>query len=597
MNDIPVIPQFLEAAGTVGTPFEFTITATNSPMSFDATGLPLGLSVDTFTGAISGTPQEDGVFDVVLEATNADGTGTTTLRLQIEPAPLVGLPVITSPLTATARQGVWFSYTITATGDPPIIFEATEMPAGLSINETTGVISGVPVSDPGLWHIPISATNAVGTATATLALTLQPALPPAPIPEITSPDTATGTVGLPFTYVITARNAPTQFYATGLPDGLAINTHTGSILGTPREQGTYHVQLEARNAGGTGTMMLVLVISPTPDERPCPPPPHVKSTSGPDVPGILCYIPDGCCGPLPCQIDEFAFICQIRSLLPEGDPYNNTARPIAEVPPQYGAVTVGCARVGCEQMVLGSCCEMEVIPCEVDPVAPQLAVVDTFGAAAYKVVLALCEMLLELDPCTTKRLIRQWATRMGIKHPDPCGSGWSDRILIFLICFITQLRYNQTAVNWEYLTSIASRMGADIKLRYAGAFNETANSDAPLPGWWSLARDAQHCPPRDPCPPDPEAQLGGAYEQAKGGQAMGEVACAPPNENSPLSLNVIVCPSDIIIPENCNLPTPPAYHLPHDREMYEAFWWLLPQILPRGPLYCIYECCPADCIA
>jgi hypothetical protein len=65
-----------------------------------------------------------------------------------------------------------------------------------------------------------------------------------------------------------------------------------------------------------------------------------------------------------------------------------------------------------------------------------------------------------------------------------------------------------------------------------------------------------------------------------------------------LSLNVIICPSDIIIPENCNLPAPfnTEQHLPFDREMYEGFWWLLPQMLPRGPLWCVYECCPGDCI-
>jgi hypothetical protein len=469
------------------------------------------------------------------------------------------------------------------------------MPVGLSVDNATGVISGTPTSDPGIFNATLSATNEFGVVSDTLRITLQAAQPPAPVPIITSEDTAAGIVGNPFVYVITARNYPLGFYATGLPSGLAVNTVTGTISGHPTEQGTFHVQLSASNNAGTGTMTLVLVVAPTPEERPCPPPPHTKSMSGPDVPEILCYVPDGCCGPLPCDIGEDDFICQVRSLLPEGEPYNNTAPTMPAVPPQYGAITVGCAKVGCEQLVLGGCCGQEVIPCEVDPAAPQLAVVDAFGAAAYAVVQALCRMLLELDPCTARVLIREWARRMGITHPDPCGAGWSDRILVFLICFITQLRNNPVAVNWEFLTYVASRMSASIVMRYAGDMNYVANSAAPLAGWWTMARDAPKCPPIEPCPPDPDAGVGGAYDRARGGRMLDPVACAPPNENSPLSLNIVICPSDIVIPDNCNLPTVRS-PLPFDREMYEAFWWLLPQLLPRGPLYCLFECCPADCI-
>ena len=38
------------ASGTVGTAFAYQITATNSPTSYGATGLPAGLSVNTSTG-------------------------------------------------------------------------------------------------------------------------------------------------------------------------------------------------------------------------------------------------------------------------------------------------------------------------------------------------------------------------------------------------------------------------------------------------------------------------------------------------------------------------------------------------------------------
>ena len=601
-SDPPVI--FTRLKGDVDHPFLYTITATGDPTQFTALDpLPDGLTLDSATGVIFGTPTETGTFQVRIRASNAIGDSVCDALLEIVIAgPPIPIPEIISPLAVETWQGEPFQYLIEATNEP-FEFNAIDLPAGLSVDTETGLITGTPMSDPGVFQVKLSATNDLGTGTATLLLTVREARPPAPWPVITSPDTASGTVGLPFTYIITARNGPISFYASGLPNGLAINTLTGSILGTPREMGTFHVTLSASNANGTGTMILILSIAPAPAERPCPPPPPRKNLSGPDVPGIFCRPPDGCCGLDMCTLSLEDFICQIRSLLPEGEIFNNTRRAIGDPPKNVGTITVGCAKVGCEQLIFGGCCDDQVF-CDDDPIAPQLAVVDSFAAVVFQVIQALCAMLPELDACTADgKFVNKWATRMGItrrtKDYDPCGPEFSDRILAFLICFILQLRYNrQRAVNWEYLTMIANRMGADIKMRYAGDLNGTANTDEPyLSGWWTMARDQPVCPPRMPCPPDPQADLGSGFDQVRGGQALDPVACAPPNENSPLSLNIIVCPSDIIVPENCNLPLAMQQSpLPHDPELYDAFWWLLPKILPAGPLYCIYECCEADCI-
>lgn len=74
-------------SGTYGSAFSYSITATNTPTSYGASGLPTGLSLNSSTGAITGTPTQSGTFTVNLSATNAGGTGTGTLTLTITGGP------------------------------------------------------------------------------------------------------------------------------------------------------------------------------------------------------------------------------------------------------------------------------------------------------------------------------------------------------------------------------------------------------------------------------------------------------------------------------------------------------------------------------
>jgi len=96
------------------------------------------------------------------------------------PTPAGPAPAITSPLTLTAVAGAPVSYQIAASNSPTS-FAATGLPAGLSVNATTGVISGTVAAATTATAV-ISATNANGTGTANLAITISATPPPPPGP-------------------------------------------------------------------------------------------------------------------------------------------------------------------------------------------------------------------------------------------------------------------------------------------------------------------------------------------------------------------------------------------------------------------------------
>lgn len=83
VSSAPVITSATSATGNVNKSFSYQIIATNSPTTYSATGLPAGLSLNTNTGLISGTPATATTTNVTIGAANAVGTGTATLTITI----------------------------------------------------------------------------------------------------------------------------------------------------------------------------------------------------------------------------------------------------------------------------------------------------------------------------------------------------------------------------------------------------------------------------------------------------------------------------------------------------------------------------------
>lgn len=79
----PQISSALEALAFVGGPAVYQITASANPTSFGAVNLPPGLTVNTSSGQIAGTPTQPGTWQVVLTATNATGSGSAILKFEV----------------------------------------------------------------------------------------------------------------------------------------------------------------------------------------------------------------------------------------------------------------------------------------------------------------------------------------------------------------------------------------------------------------------------------------------------------------------------------------------------------------------------------
>lgn len=201
-------------------------------------------------GQYSAGPGYDKVTGIGSPLTNALLTSIVTMIAGPQ-------PVITSPSAASGNVGSTFTYQIVAT-NLPTSYSALGLPAGLSVNPTTGLIFGMP-SAQGVSGITIKAVNPSGTGTLALTLTVGGPLPP---PTITSPSTATATVGQLFIYQITGTNSPTAFNATVLPASIYVNPSTGQVYGYPVYPGVFNVTMSASDYGGTNSAPLTLTVKP-----------------------------------------------------------------------------------------------------------------------------------------------------------------------------------------------------------------------------------------------------------------------------------------------------------------------------------------------
>ena len=145
-NLAPVISRPANQSGTIGDPVSLAVVATDpdgNALTFTATGLPAGLTINATSGRITGTLTTAGSHSVTVRASDGRLDASATFSWQVL-APVNEPPQILNPGQRTHYVGESASLAMSAS-DPegrPLSWSATDLPPGLSINASTGVISG-----------------------------------------------------------------------------------------------------------------------------------------------------------------------------------------------------------------------------------------------------------------------------------------------------------------------------------------------------------------------------------------------------------------------------------------------------------------------
>jgi len=205
----------------------------------------LGL-ITTNSGVVSG-----------LESTfTADFTGTSTDKV-----------AIFSPGTQDTAVGgsVYLQVQGEDTAAGSLSYAASGLPAGLSINSTTGVISGT-ATTAGTSTVTLTGTDSTGPAgSASFTWTVGSAA--GNTVTVTNPGSQAGTAGTAASLQVTASDSASgqtlTYSATGLPAGLSISSATGLISGTPSTAADYTVTVTATDTtGATGSASFTWDIAP-----------------------------------------------------------------------------------------------------------------------------------------------------------------------------------------------------------------------------------------------------------------------------------------------------------------------------------------------
>jgi hypothetical protein len=246
-DDLYVTPSWTDnilAAFTYNTAYSDQVVATGTPTYTISSGtLPTGLSLNSSTGAVTGTPTYYGAYSFIIQAANETGSVTQSFSGAIDRT-----PSWTDNTLANINYNIAYSDSVAAIGYPTITYSISSgaLPTGISLNSSTGAVTGTSTQS-GSYSFTIRAENTAGNVTQSFSGTIQ-------TPPSWSDETlGIITQGVVYSDGISATGTATivySVYSGSLSTGLSLNTSTGAITGTTSSTGSYSFTIRATNTWG-----------------------------------------------------------------------------------------------------------------------------------------------------------------------------------------------------------------------------------------------------------------------------------------------------------------------------------------------------------
>ncbi|MEJ7301275.1 putative Ig domain-containing protein, partial [Staphylococcus caprae] len=246
-----------------------TIEATDNSgqaVTNKVSGLPAGVSFDSETNTISGTPTKVGSYPIVVTTTDASGNETIT-KFTIQVIDTIK-PVVASIADQTKEVNTPIdSITIEATDNSGQVVtnKVNNLPEGVTFDSETNTISGTPTK-VGSYPITVTTTDASGNKTTT-NFTIQ--VVDTIKPTVTAINNQTKEVNTPIDSItINASDNSGQAVTnkvSGLPEGVTFDSETNTISGTPTKVGSYPITVTTTDAEGniTTTSFTIKVVDTT----------------------------------------------------------------------------------------------------------------------------------------------------------------------------------------------------------------------------------------------------------------------------------------------------------------------------------------------
>ena len=254
--------------GDSGISVTVSAAAVSGTLSYFASNLPAGLSINSSTGVITGAldPGTAGVYTVVVGASNGSYADSQSFTWTVNPKITVDAITDQSNLESD-------TVSLAVTASEPgatLTYSETGLPSGLSINSSTGAITGtVATGDAanGPYTVDVTVTDGTYSTDVEFGWTIMHGSNTAPV--LTNPGTQVNVVSDSVNLALSASDADGDsltYSAVNLPDGLNMDPFAGTIFGTVAEDAVtttpYAVTVTVDDGnGGTTTQTFDWIIN------------------------------------------------------------------------------------------------------------------------------------------------------------------------------------------------------------------------------------------------------------------------------------------------------------------------------------------------